>query len=69
MKWRRNPLYRPTPRWELRGRALWLWRGLLLIILGAWLIAGKYVGAGVFAGLWVVAEGLEMLREKRSGGT
>lgn len=66
VKWRTNPLYEPKPRWELRGRALWLWRGLLTTFLVAFLIFGTLRSAAVFAALWIVVEA-RRLRRERSG--
>jgi hypothetical protein len=66
MKWRENPLYRPRPTWKLRGRALWAWRAVLAAIFAWFLIAENYVGAGIYAALWVVAELLTLRRESRN---
>jgi hypothetical protein len=66
VRWEPNPLYRPKPRWELRGRSLWLWRGAVVAVLAWVLIAGSYLWVGVLVASWVVAE-ISLLRRKRGG--
>ena len=56
MKSEPNPLYRAWQPWILRGPALWVWRALLMAIVIALLLTGSYLGAGVFAAMWFVAE-------------
>jgi hypothetical protein len=51
-----NPAYRPSEPWNPRGRAVSVWRAVLVAILAWNLVSTRWVSAAVVVGLWIVAE-------------
>lgn len=66
VRWRDNPLYRPSSGIELRGRGLWLWRLVEAALLALLIITADYRIAAPFVVLWLIAELRLRGRRKRS---
>jgi hypothetical protein len=67
MELRPNPAYRPRGEpWDPRGRATWVWRAVLVVILAWNLLSSRWATAAVVVATWIVAELLMRRQWNRS---